>query len=200
MGKQEEVADLLSLSRSVSGMTLLSAECGERFAFMNLTWFASGAILIGAFVSIFRPDNTAFPLQLDTKTRAAIALTLGALQALCQGLYTGVAWQEAAATAAATVLTAWFSAGARASVPVIILCASMLQGCAFFTPAHVVDIVAIESCVLNEWWVVSPGRMPTLEEAEKIAIKCGAQDWRQVVDLISVHRAAVVRERAKVCE
>lgn len=81
-----------------------------------LHWYAAGAILIGAIVSIFRPDNTACPISLPASTRSLIALIGGAAQTALMSIgQDGTPVMTALITAALSVLTALAAHGFRGS-------------------------------------------------------------------------------------
>lgn len=75
------------------------------------TWFAAGAVLIGAFVSIFSPANTLCPVNLSPSQRAYIAGALGAAQAALQAIVGGQPIGQAIATAGLTVIAVIFNHG-----------------------------------------------------------------------------------------
>lgn len=79
-----------------------------------LHWFAAGGLLIGALLSIFTPENTMCPIDLPPRTRAAIAVVLGALQAMLHSMTTGVPWYNAVMTAVATIVVALCATGTSA--------------------------------------------------------------------------------------
>lgn len=66
------------------------------------TWFAAGAVLVGAFVSIFRPDNQACPVNLSPGARSLLTAGLGVVQATLQAVYGGASWPDAIITALAS--------------------------------------------------------------------------------------------------
>jgi hypothetical protein len=70
-----------------------------------LNWFAAGATLTGAFVSIFKPDNPACPVNLSPQGRTIVCVVLGALQAGLQSVYGGANPITAILTAVASVAT-----------------------------------------------------------------------------------------------
>lgn len=71
-----------------------------------LQWFAAGATIIGALVSIVRPDNTVCPVSLPANERALFCLVLGAVQACLHALSTGTSWVDAVGIALASCATA----------------------------------------------------------------------------------------------
>lgn len=78
---------------------------------MNVEYFAAGAVIIGALVSLTKPENTLLTGSLSPKGRMLLALALGALQACLQAAATGTPILEAAGIAAASVITALVSHG-----------------------------------------------------------------------------------------
>lgn len=61
-----------------------------------------------------------------------------------------------------------------------------LPGCSWLTPSHVVDVGTIVACVLAH----------DSEPVTQIAIDCGIEDQKQIVDILAAHKAAAKREAA----
>ncbi len=68
-------------------------------------WFAAGATLIGAFVSIFRPDNGACPINLAPRGRILLTLALATAQGFLQAMVGGDTWQSALLSSIASFVT-----------------------------------------------------------------------------------------------
>lgn len=80
----------------------------------QLAWFAAGATLIGAIVSIFRPDNTACPISLSPGARAMMVGALVVLQTGCQSIFTGTPWTQVLVTSLATLVAVLIRHGSTA--------------------------------------------------------------------------------------
>ena len=61
-----------------------------------------------------------------------------------------------------------------------------VAGCSWLTPSHVVDVGTIVACVLAH------DSLPVVQ----IATLCGVEDQKQVVDILSAHKAAAAKEAA----
>lgn len=71
----------------------------------TLAWFAASSTLIGAFVSIFRPDNGMCPINLAPRGRVILTAVLTLGQGFLQDMVGGDDWQTAALTSLATLVT-----------------------------------------------------------------------------------------------
>lgn len=70
----------------------------------TLGWFAASSTIIGAVVSIFRPDNGACPINLAPRGRLALTIGLTAAQGFLQTMVGGDDWVTAAVTSLAALV------------------------------------------------------------------------------------------------
>jgi hypothetical protein len=82
---------------------------------INPAWLASGAVLIGGFVSIFRPDNKLCPVDLSPMQRSLLTGVLGAVQAALMSVAGGASVSDACLTAAGSVVAVLLAHGNSAS-------------------------------------------------------------------------------------
>lgn len=118
-----------------------------------VAWFSFCAILIGAVISVLRPDNKALPFGISPTKRATVALVLGAVQTFLMTVVGGTPWTQAGATAVASVVVAFAAHGAP-HVAAGLLClvlATSTAGCG----------------TLKAWWG-GGGEQQVLTLAEKI--------------------------------
>ena|SRR6516225_944085 len=71
----------------------------------TLAWFAASSTLIGAFISIFRPDNGMCPINLAPRGRVALTVALTVGQGFLQSMVGGADWQTALLTSLAALVT-----------------------------------------------------------------------------------------------
>lgn len=120
------------------------------------TWATFSAVIIGAILSVVRPDNKALPFSISPAKRAMLAAALGAVQACLMAVASGTPWMQAVGTAIVSVVAAFAAHGAPRVIPVAGLLLCMTVG-------------ATGCSTLKAWWG-GGGEQEILTDAEKIAV------------------------------
>jgi hypothetical protein len=168
-----------------------------------VAWFTFSAVVIGAVVSVLRPDNTALPFSVPPATRATIALVLGALQACLMALVSGTPWTTAVSTALVSVIVGFGAHGAphtpapepasasaskgsqagfgsvRAMLATVVV-GAIVVACSAFGPGVIAPVANFGKCIAG---VAQSAALSFLDFVAEAVIACGG-DALAVIDAI----------------
>lgn len=154
-----------------------------------VAWCGFCAIIIGAVVSALRPDNTFLPFSLSTKTRAILALVLGAIAACLTNITHGTPWMQAIGAALVSVITGFAASGAPRAVAgvVLMLCLSTgVSGCKALFPNGAKSVIADADMLC----IIANAAFPNATIQTVCRIEGDAADIERAIEAVaSVERA-----------